>query len=301
MIKIEEVSMLYMEYVKNRHKKQWFNVFRYNFSKNIISYFNGFDIENLTLKDLESWKEFVISQNFSNSYNLQLYSMLEGFLEFCSKKYNFCYDFLPDFLPFNKKIEYKKTDFYTLKEFKKFIKGFDNQLYKTFFEFMFYTGCRPGEAMAIKVRDIDDNFVTINKTIDEHGKRELGTPKTYSSNRTIYISNSLKKSLNNLIKSYGCMELDYFVFGGSKPLAPTTINRYKLNACKKVGIRPITLHQFRHSHATLLLNNDIDIHVISNRLGHSRVSTTLDVYTHSNFNQEKRLIKSLNSAKFNLF
>ena len=290
-----------MEYVKNRHKKQWFNVFQYNFSKNIISYFGTFYIESLTLKDLDGWKDFVISRNFSNSYNSQLYSMLEGFLEFCSKKYNCCYEFLSDFLPFNKKIEYKKTDFYALKEFKKFIKGFDNQLYKTFFEFMFYTGCRPGEAMAIKIRDINGNFITINKTIDEHGKRELGTPKTYSSNRTIYISNSLKKSLNNLIRSYGCVESDYFVFGGVKPLAPTTINRYKLKACEKANIRSITLHQFRHSHATLLLNNDIDIHIISNRLGHSRVSTTLDVYTHSSFSQEKRLIKSLNSAKFNLF
>lgn len=297
----KEVSVLYSEYVKNRHKKQWFNVFQYNFSKNIISYFGAFNIEDLTLKDLENWKNFVINQDFSNSYNSQLYSMLTGFLEFCSKKYNCYYEFLPDFLPFNKKIEYKKTDFYTLKEFKNFIKGFDNLLYKAFFEFMFYTGCRPGEAMAIKIKDINGNLVTINKTIDEHGKRELGTPKTYSSNRTIYISNSLKKMLNNLIKSYGCVELDYFVFGGAKPLAPTTINRYKLKACEKANIRPITLHQFRHSHATLLLNNDIDIHVISSRLGHSRVSTTLDVYTHSNFSQEKRLIKSLNSVKFNLF
>lgn len=297
----KEVSILYMEYVKNRHKKQWFSVFDYNFSKNIISYFETFNIEDLSLDDLKDWKKFISDQDFSNSYNSQLYSMLLGFLEFCSKKYNCCYEFLPDFLPFDKKIEYKKTDFYTLKEFKRFIKGFDNQLYKTFFEFMFYTGCRPGEAMAIKIRDINGNFITVNKTIDEHGKRELGTPKTYSSNRTIYISNSLKKSLNNLISSYDCMSLDYFVFGGVKPLAPTTINRYKLKACEKANIRSITLHQFRHSHATLLLNNDIDIHIISNRLGHSRVSTTLDVYTHSNFNQEKRLIKSLNSIKFNLF
>ncbi len=86
----------------------------------------------------------------------------------------------------------------------------------------------------------------------------------------------------------------------SKPLAPTTINRYKIRACNKRNIRPIKLHQFRHSHATYLLNKKIDIHIISKRLGHSKVSTTLDVYTHSNLLQEKRLIKSLNS-RFSLF
>lgn len=100
---------------------------------------------------------------------------------------------------------------------------------------------------------------------------------------------------------YGAFTFDYFVFGGKSPLSPTTINRYKLNASKQSKIRPITLHQFRHSHATLLLNKGVSIHEISKRLGHSKVSTTLDVYTHSNLEQEKRVLKTLNSLRFNFF
>lgn len=83
-------------------------------------------------------------------------------------------------------------------------------------------------------------------------------------------------------------------------LVPTIINKYKIRICNKRNIRPVKLHQFRHSHATYLLNKKIDIHVISKRLGHSKVSITLDVYTHSNLSKEKRLIKSLNS-RFSLF
>ena len=100
--------------------------------------------------------------------------------------------------------------------------------------------------------------------------------------------------MNNLIRSYDWVKLDYFVLGGVKPLAPTTINRRKFDACKKANIRPITLHQFRHSHATLLLQNGIVINEVSRRLGHSKVSTTLDIYTHTNLEQEKRVYYTLN-------
>ncbi len=290
----------YLIYVSNRHKKQWFNVLQYNFNKNILSYFNSYNLEDITPKLLDDWKCFIYKFNFCNNYNKSLYCMLKGFLEYCIKKDYISNSILYEFTPLNLKIEYKNTDFYTLKEFKNFIKGFDNIVYKIFFEFMFYTGCRPGEVMALNFSDIKDNYVTINKTIDEHGKREIGTPKTLSSNRVIYISNKLKRDLNKLYNYYNGVTFDYFIFGGLKPLAPTTINRYKIRACNKRNIRPIKLHQFRHSHATYLLNKKIDIHIISKRLGHSKVSTTLDVYTHSNLLQEKRLIKSLNS-RFSLF
>ena len=84
-------------------------------------------------------------------------------------------------------------------------------------------------------------------------------------------------------------------------MAPTTINRYKINACKKANLRSITLHQFRHSHATLLLQNGIIINEISRRLGHSNPSITLNVYTHTDLSQEKRVSTTLNSLRFNLF
>ncbi|MCX4249129.1 MAG: tyrosine-type recombinase/integrase [Bacilli bacterium] len=299
-MKFEEAYEEYLIYVSNRHKKQWLNVHQYNFSKNILSYFNSYKLEDITPLLLDKWRNYIYLKSFCNNYNKQLYSMLKCFLEYCIRRGYISSTILYDFIPLPLKIEYNKTDFYTLKEFKRFIKGFDNIVYKTFFEFMFFTGCRPGETMALKFSDINSNYITINKTIDEHGKREIGTPKTNSSNRVIYISNKLKKDLNRLYNTYKGVTFDYFIFGGVKPLTPTTVNRYKIRACNKMNIRPIKLHQFRHSHATYLLNKRIDIHIISKRLGHSKVSTTLDVYTHSNLLQEKRLIKSLNS-RFSLF
>ena len=87
---------------------------------------------------------------------------------------------------------------------------------------------------------------------------------------------------------------DYYIFGGIKPLATTTINRYKEKACKLAKIRKIKLHEFRHSHATLLLYKGIIIHEISKRLGHSDIAITLNTYTHTNNLQEKRVTRTLN-------
>ncbi|MGM9877006.1 MAG: tyrosine-type recombinase/integrase [Bacilli bacterium] len=84
-------------------------------------------------------------------------------------------------------------------------------------------------------------------------------------------------------------------------ITPSTINRRKIDACNRANLRPITLHQFRHSHTTLLLNNGIIINEISKRLGHSNPSITLNVYTHTDLSQEKRVLNTLNSLRFNLF
>lgn len=166
---------------------------------------------------------------------------------------------------------------------------------------MFFCGTRPGEAMALQFKDLQGDYITINKTITSHNGREFDYPKTISSIRKIKIDKVLKKDLLALKNIYANCNSDYFIFGGLKPLSPTTINRYKKRACNNANIRPITLHQFRHSHATLLVNKGILINEVSRRLGHSNVSTTLNVYVHSNLLQEKRVQNTLNRLRFKFF
>lgn len=158
--------------------------------------------------------------------------------------------------------------------------------------------------MALKFSDLIGNYIYINHNLTTKGGRELDTPKNISSYREIVIDDYLVNELCNLkeyyINLYGDECFDYYIFGGIKPLAPTTINRVKLKACSKANIRTITLHQFRHSHATLLVNEGIPINDVSKRLGHSKISTTLDIYVHCNLEQEKRVLSTLNSLRLNI-
>lgn len=269
----------------------------------ILPYFKDMYLKNINSKTILEWENYILANNFSNSYNEAIYYSLSGFFDFCRKHYNFDKNIVTNVGCFKKKYENKKFDFYTLDEFNLFIRYVDDVVYKQFFNFLFYTGVRKGEAMALKFSDLEGNYVNINKTMDSHGKREIDTPKTSSSIRKIVIDKKLYKDLLKLEKMYQSKYNttdDFFLFGGVKPISSTTADRKKLQACKKANLRPITLHQFRHSHATFLMQRGLNINEISRRLGHSKTSTTLDIYSHTNLEQEKRVYNTLNSSRFNL-
>lgn len=288
-----------------RLKKQSFEKLQYDFNNHILPYFKGKNIEDLTIEDIIDWQNDILKKNYSNSYNNTLYVEFNSFMKFCCNYCGLKTNIVEMVGNFPKKYEEKKSDFYTLKEFKKFIKCVDNNIYKQYFNFMFYVGTRPSEAMALKFSDLQGSYISITKSIERKGKREIGTPKNKSSIRKVRIDFILKHNLLKLkdyyIKKYNDFDFDYFIFGGKKPLAPTTIDRYKEKACLKAHIRTITQHQYRHSHATFLLHRGVLINEISRRLGHSKVSTTLDIYTHTDYRQEKRVIKTLISSRFDIF
>lgn len=297
----EEAYKEYVIYAKKQHKKESFNCISSIFKSRIIPFFKNRNLYDLTKKDVLNWTFYISNFNFSNNYNRNCYYTLFNFFEYCVEYLNFPKNHLKDIGKFKKKHEEKKTDFYTLKEFNKFIKCVDNNIYKQFFNFMFFTGTRPGETFALQFKDIKNDYISINKTLTSHNGREFDFPKTYNSVRMIKLDKKLRNDILDLKKQYIDCNDDYFIFGGPKPLAPTTINRYKLKACQKANLRPITLHQFRHSHATLLVTNNVLINEVSRRLGHSNVSITLNTYVHTDLSQEKIVYTILNSLRFNFF
>lgn len=296
----EDAYNSYLQLGTKHLKKQSLETFHKNFNLHIMPYFKGYDIYSLNKLDILKWKNIIIDRNFSNSFNNNLYVVFNLFLQFCCDYLDLTNNYVKELGNFKKKYEEKKTDFYTLDEFNLFINCVSNNIYKQFFNFMFFTGVRPGEAMALRFSDLDYDHIHIRHTLTTKGGRTLDTPKNISSNRSIIIDDDLLNELCKLkeyyIKQYNDECFDYYIFGGIKPLAPTSINRIKLKACSEANIRPITLHQFRHSHATLLLQCGISINDISKRLGHSKISTTLDIYIHNDLGQEKRILSILNSV-----
>lgn len=295
----------YMLYAKKKQKNQSFTTMKYKFDLHILPYFKDMFLEDITSKTILEWEEHILSSNYSNNHNKNLYYILSGFFEYCSIFYQFNKMIISKVGCFKPKYEDKNTDFYNINEFNKFIKNVDDVIFKQFFNLLYFTGVRPGEAMALKFKDLNNGYINISKTIESHGKRDITTPKTYSSNRKIKLDFKLNIDLLKLKQVYIDKGIEYnddlFIFGATKPLSPSTINRRKLRACKKANIRAITLHQFRHSHATLLVKNNIPVTEISRRLGHSKVSTTLDIYSHTDLTQEKRVFDTLNSFRFNRF
>lgn len=293
-IKFKIAYERYLKYIINKRKIQSYNTLKDKTERNIIPHFSNFNIYNITEKDYIDWQNEIETCNYSNSYNNSLHYIMTNFFEFMIKYYGIKKNIPKLVGNFKQKQEIKQYNTYNIKEFKNFIKNIDNEIYKQFFNLLFFTGLRPGEAMALKFSDLNNRILYFNKTINEHGKREINSPKTLSSIRKIEIDRKLNRDLLKLKEKYNNYNQDYFIFGGSKPLAPTTINRYKIKACKKSNLIPIKLHEFRHSHATMLVEKRLMIKEVSRRLGHSNTNITLNTYTHTNKMQEKKVIKTLN-------
>lgn len=160
---------------------------------------------------------------------------------------------------------------YTLEEYQKF-RQYLEPMSLVFFDLLYFTGIRKGEAMALDASDIKDRII-INKSIDPRG--EITPPKTESSIRTIAVPDFLKKELDDYIAT-----LPNYPHQPLFPVSTCYFKRVHDKAEKLSGLHHIRIHDFRHSHASYLISQGVNVADISRRLGHSSIGITLNTYAH---------------------
>lgn len=168
-------------------------------------------------------------------------------------------------------------------QFDCFIDFVDNHTYKALFIFYFETGVTLSEALAIKKSNLLNNVVSIETLLES--KEVHKRLKNRFRKRKITLANTTLNAINDLISAEG-----EYLFGGIEPLSNRTVPRQlkkyidlaneELIKQEKPPLPNITIHGFRHSHATNLINNGVNIVAVSRRLGHSNIQTTLNTYTH---------------------
>lgn len=294
----ENVVLEYLEYIKLKDKPQSYLKIKNTFFSNIIPYFKNKEIN---INEYLKWQKFINEKGYKYSYKKYLHYTMVAFFNYCIKFNNLNINYAKEVGNFkNDFSSEKEINIWNQKEFKRFIKKVDNIIYKNLFTFLFFTGCRLGETLALTFNDLNYNIITINKTITKeniNGERKITTPKTRTSIRKIKIDFILRIKLSFLKKyykrKYNYFDNNFYIFGGVKPLSPTTIERKKNYYCKISNVKQIRIHDFRHSHATILLSYGIPITVIAKRLGHSDIYTTLNTYSHILNKDEKKVLKKL--------
>lgn len=145
-------------------------------------------------------------------------------------------------------------------QFDIFISIIEELMWKTFFIFLFYTGCRKGEILALKWEHInfDKREILIKDNPSFDNKREviITTTKT-GKERIIKMSNFLYESLllyKKEMQKYSDFSEKRFVFGNTIHLGKSNIDRHKKKYFELSGLEEITTHEFRHSHVSLLIN-----------------------------------------------
>jgi len=157
--------------------------------------------------------------------------------------------------------------------------------YYVFFNIAFYTGLRKGEIYALKWSDINGSYITVNRTLTQRmtgGDRET-PPKNRSSARTLQIPLTLTKILKEhrlrQVQANICVD-DSRICGGEVSVRDNTVQRRRELYAEKAGLNVIRLHDFRHSHVSVLANAGINIQEIARRIGHSRIEMTWNTYSH---------------------
>ena len=164
------------------------------------------------------------------------------------------------------------------------------------------TGLRIGEICALKWSDINivDGTITISRTIEriyiiegekKHTEIVINTPKTKNSCREIPMSKELLAMIKPLKK---VVNDDFYVLtNDERPTEPRTYRNHYNGLMAKLDIPKLKYHGLRHSFATRCIEAGCDYKTVSVLLGHSNISTTLDLYVHPNMEQKKRCITKM--------
>ncbi len=167
------------------------------------------------------------------------------------------------------------------------------------------TGIRIGEVCALTWDDVDVNngVICVRKTIQrvyilEEGRRYtellIDTPKTKNSIRDIPMTSDLMRILKPLKK---IVNGEFFVLtNDSKPTEPRTYRNYYKRLMKRLGMPELKFHGLRHSFATRCIEGKCDYKTVSVILGHSNISTTLNLYVHPNLEQKKKCINQMRKS-----
>jgi len=170
--------------------------------------------------------------------------------------------------------------FWTTEEFKRFLKKIsDKPQAKVGFLTLYYTGLRTGELLALEYRDIDFEGckLSVNKSYQRIKGKDIITPlKTPKSVRTITIPDFLRDELKNYTDRLYKPHKHDRIF----PYTNHFFEYQILFGTKDRVVKHIRIHDIRHSHASLLIELGFSPLVIADRLGHEKVETTLNTYSH---------------------
>ena len=242
-------------------------------------------------KALMLYRAELAKMDFSTTTKNQTLAYIRTVIRFGSQFYGF-EDISKVLLSFRKSDEevLKEFDIWEPEEFNRFIDCVDSEIYKLYFTFVYWTGCRRGEAIAVQKENIGDHCVTFKYS--QNSQKAGLKPTKGRSRRTIKIDDILFNQIQPLLETAG-----KYLFGGDHPLTKDLIQSERLKAIEKSGVKPIRLHDFRHSHATWLINNGVNIVAVSRRLGHKDIQTTLRVYAHLLESSDNDMIQKINLYK----
>lgn len=289
---------IYMEDMAARLKQSTLLTKKTVLQTHILPFFGSKPINEIKASDVRRWQAKLMSSpnNYSQTYLKKINTELNSIINYAKRFYDLNTN------PCGKagtigKAKAEEMDYWTYDEYIAFREGVkDKPLSYICFEVLYWTGMREGELLALSPADIDfDNkIISINRTYQRIGGKDVFTsPKTRKSKRKIPIPDFLCQELSGYIQSRYMLDADERLF----PVTKSYLSHEMIRGCKNTGVKKIRIHDVRHSHASLLINQGCDALMLADRLGHEKVSTTLNTYSHLFPHKQQELVHSLESLQ----
>ena len=289
---------IYMEDMAARLKQSTLLTKKAVLQTHILPFFGSKPINEIKASDVRRWQAKLMSSpnNYSQTYLKKINTELNSIINYAKRFYDLNTN------PCGKagtigKAKAEEMDYWTYDEYIAFREGVkDKSLSYICFEVLYWTGMREGELLALSPADIDlDNkTISINRTYQRiEGKDVFTSPKTRKSKRKIPIPDFLCQELSDYIQSRYMLDADERLF----PVTKSYLSHEMIRGCKNTDVKKIRIHDIRHSHASLLINQGCDALMLADRLGHEKVSTTLNTYSHLFPHKQQELVHSLESLQ----
>lgn len=261
----------------------------------IIPYFGEKSMNEITAVDIIKWQNLLMKQEYSPTYLRMIQNQLTALFNHAERFYdlrdNPC-----------KKVDKmgrsnaKELNFWTKDEYEVFLETFaeGDEMYRLIFQMLFWLGCRIGEALALTSSDIDLEKATISvtKTYYRRNKTDyITSPKTESSNRKITIPKFLKGEIKEYLDRQYELAQDERIF----PITDRAVQKKMKQKTEEAKLKPIRVHDLRHSHIALLIEKGLQPLIIAQRVGHDSVNTTMNIYGHLYPNKQKEVADLLNA------
>lgn len=304
----EDVYREWLEIFKTTVKESSYYFFTKCMDKHVLPKFGGMKISKIQPRQVQTalngwYKEY-------KAY-YKIYERLLQPLEYAYKMGYISHRIKDKIIvPKKKQVQEDKKKFYTKDELKTVLDCMECDLpyeWYTLFRLLAFTGMRRGECLALTWNDINlkQKTISITKTYAYglNGKQIIQQPKTISSIRTILCDDATfevlkrwKREQASLLLKMGFDALDtnQLVFSRLKDNKYIRLNQVTTvfrEFCKKNGFDYIEVHGFRHTHCSLLFESGVPIEVVKQRLGHSTIKTTMDIYTHVTNNNHENSVK----------
>lgn len=292
---------------KHKIKERTFLRYECSYRVNILPYYGEMKVEDISPRDIQRMMNETRERKSSYTKRYLSPSSINTLLLILKMAFEYAVDFeivernpttKIQRVPIKKERELRVFSIEEQIKFEKYIDSLNDNVYFVYI-LTLYTGLRLGEVMGLTYKDINlkSGLIYINKAKykikNDRGIwiYQFSTPKTKSSIREIPIPSFLKEKLREIKKT---SKSKYVVSRNDGSELTDKIVVWRLAQIeKKLKIRKLCFHSLRHTFATRALENKMDIKTLSEILGHSDITTTLNIYTHSLINHKKKEMRKI--------